>query len=583
MALLRKFARPARGRFLTGIIACLLFFVPLASCAPMSGPGPEPLQFVAIDLHLPALALNAPVVGPLPDNTQMRVGITFKVSQSILDQFDKQKIQPGKRSQLENFASRIGIDDATYTKIKSFFNLRGISLQLSKLRTHLTIGARAKTIATLLRTHFVVHRLQGHTYFAPATPPRLPRFLADSIDAITGLDNYSTPPRTGFLLQPAARAHARRWPAQDCAAPDRTLLPKTVAHAYGYDQLWNRGWHGENMAVNLVEIDGFDQNDIQNYFNCINFKGRLNVSDVDGAPTQAVGESALDIEMVAGQARAVTINDYETDGNAYGDIWTQVNDELQQIIDDNTNNANSGSLVSISLGVAESQITQDDRVALEKSIQILNQLEHMTVFVASGDCGAFTDGVYRSLSVSFPASDPWATAVGGTILSVDGNSDRANEVVWSDASHLSSCKNRWGSGGGLSEAYARPSWQATNGASNQNASSRRGLPDVSAAAYDLPIYFGGQWGVVGGTSAAAPIWAAGMALVNEGAIRQLSRFAYSPRLFYQEADASGGMRPFYDVTGGNNLYYPATPGRDLASGLGTPNLADFFSVLSRTA
>lgn len=142
--------------------------------------------------------------------------------------------------------------------------------------------------------------------------------------------------------------------------------------------------------------------------------------------------------------------------------------------------------------------------------------------------------------------------------------------------------HRWGSGGGLSQAYARPSWQIANGVSNLNANGRRGLPDISAAAYALPVYFGGQWGVVGGTSAAAPIWAAGMALVNEGMIRQLSRFAYSPRLFYQEARASGGMRPFYDVTHGDNLYYPATPGWDFASGLGTPNLADFYSVLSRT-
>src|SRR5438132_5453327 len=385
MHLLKIFSRSGSGRVLAGALACLLLLVPLASC----GTTPAPLQFTALDLHLPPEALHAPVAGPLPDNTAMRVGITFKVSQSVLDHFDKQKIQPGKRSNLENFANQIGINDATYQKIKDFFNTGGIGLKLSKLRTHLTITAKAKTFARLLQTRFVIHRLNNRTFFAPATPPKLPKFLVDSIAAITGLDNYSTPPQTGHIYQHFKQASSKRRPGQDCNPSGQTLLPKEVAHAYGYDQLWNHGWHGENMTVNLVEIDAFDQNDVQNYFDCINFQGKLNVADIDGSPTRALGESTLDIEMVAGLARSVNIVDYETDGNANGDIWTQVNDELQQVINDNTNNASAGSVVSISLGAAENQMDSSDRVAIEKSIQILTQVEHMTVFVASGDCGAF--------------------------------------------------------------------------------------------------------------------------------------------------------------------------------------------------
>ena len=558
-----------------GLLILLLLFSPLvASCG-----APAPLQMTPIDLGIPQAALNSPVVGALPDNTQMRVGITFKVSQSVLDKFDRQKIQPGHKSNLESFANQIGIDDATYQKIKDFFNLKGIGLQLSKLHTHLTITARAKTIGTVLRTHFVTHHYNNRTFFAPATPPKLPKFLADSIAAITGLDNYSTPPQTGHLYQPPEHYAPRYRPAQDCNADSRSLLPKEVARAYGYDQLWNQGWHGENMTVNLVEIDGFDQNDIQNYFDCINFQGKLNVADIDGAPTQAVGENTLDIEMVAGLARSVNIVDYETDGNANGDVWTQVNDELQQIINDNTNNASAGSVVSVSLGAAEAQIDSSDRVAIEKSIQILTQVEHMTVFVASGDCGAFTDRTFHSLSVSFPASDPWATSVGGTVLSLNGSGNRADEVVWSNGSNPNSCKNRWGSGGGLSRVYQRPSWQSANGVNNQYSSGSREIPDISAAAYALAVYFNGQWGAIGGTSAASPIWAAGQALVNEGLIKQLGKYAYSPRIFYLAAAKNNGRHPYYDVTRGNNLYYPATSGWDYPSGLGTPNLADFYQVV----
>ncbi|TMD68771.1 MAG: hypothetical protein E6I91_03810 [Chloroflexi bacterium] len=577
MTLLKRLWYKSNRRVATAFFGLFLLFSPLlASCGT-----PAPLQIATVDLGIPQAALNSPVVGPLPDNTQLRVGITFKVNQSVLDKFDRQKIQPGHKSNLENFANQIGINDATYQKIKDFFNLKGIGLQLSKLRTHLTITAKAKTFGTVLQTHFVIHRYNNRTFYAPATPPKLPKFLVDSIAAITGLDNYSTPPQTGQLYQPFKQMgpHYHYRPAQDCNADSRSLLPKEVAHAYGYDQLWNRGWHGENMTVNLVEIDAFDQNDIQNYFDCINFQGKLNVADIDGAPTKALGEATLDIEMVASLARSVNIVDYETDGNANGDIWTQVNDELQQIINDNTNNASAGGVVSISLGAAENQMDASDRVAIEKSIQILTQVEHMTVFVASGDCGAFTDRMFRSLSVSFPASAPWSTSVGGTVLSLDNAQNRADEVAWSNNSNPSSCKNRWGSGGGLSQVYKRPGWQDAYGVNNRYSNGARQVPDISASAFALAIYFGGQWGSVGGTSAAAPIWAAGQSLVNQGLIKEIGKYGYSPRMFYLAADKNNGRRPFYDVTRGNNLYYPATPGWDYPTGLGTPNMADFYMVV----
>lgn len=554
----------------------LLILVPfLASCG-----APAPLEFVPVDLGIPDQALKSPTVGPLPDSTKLHVGITFKVDQNVINKLNNQPIHPGQRSKLEQFANKIGIDDATYQQITGFFSLKGIALHLSKLRTHLNIDAGASTFAKLFQTHFVVYKYNGRTFFAPATPPKLPRFLADSIVAITGLDNYSSAPRHALTWQGIDVPDSKKFPAQDCYPLRGTLLPKDIAHAYGYDQLWNQGWHGENMTVNLVEIDGFYKEDIQNYFDCINFQGNLNIVNVDGGPTEALGETALDIEMVAGLARSVNIVDYQTDGNASGDIWVAVNDELQQILNENTGNANAGSVVSISLGAAEGYLTPGDRNAIDQSLQLLTKVEHMRIFVASGDCGAFSDGIFNSLSVSFPASNPWATSVGGTILSVDGQQNRGNEIVWSDGSNPFSCKNRWGSGGGNSQVYAQPGWQDVNRISNQfSNSNHRAVPDISAAAYALAVYFDGQWGAVGGTSAAAPIWAAGLALVNQGLMKQIGKFTSSPQLFYVVAQNANGMHPFYDVTRGNNLYYRATPGWDYTTGLGTPNLWDFYLAL----
>jgi kumamolisin len=568
-----RFSRALLHRTMICVVGLMLLTPILAACN-----NPAPLQFVPVNLGIPSQALNSPVVGPLPGATKLHMRITFKVSQGVIDKLSSQ-VHPRQPSRLENVANSIGIDDATYQKIKAFFNLQGIVINLSKLRTNLSVDAKVSTLAKLLQTHFVTHSYNGRTFFAPATPPKLPRFLVDSLVAITGLDNFSSAPQHTFAFQPALNPRAARHAARDCNALQDTLFPMDIAHAYGFNQLWNQGWHGENMTVNLVEIDGFYQDDIQNYFDCINFQGHLNGVSVDAQPTDAVGETALDIEMVAGLARSVNIVDYQTDGNSGGDVWSQVNDELQQILNDNTNNGNAGDVVSISLGTAEGDITGNDRNAIDQSLRLLTQVEHMRVFIASGDCGAFSNRIYRDLSVSFPASDPWATAVGGTILNTDGNQRRANEVAWSDASNLRRCTNQWGSGGGNSQVYRRPGWQQASGVNNQFSTGYRQMPDISAAAYALAVYFNGQWGAVGGTSAAAPMWAAGLALVNEGLIKQIGKFTASPQLFYVVAQGSGGMHPYYDVTRGNNLYYPATPGWDYTTGLGTPNLGDFYYVL----
>jgi kumamolisin len=338
--------------------------------------------------------------------------------------------------------------------------------------------------------------------------------------------------------------------------------------------------NGENMTVNLVEIDGAYRDDVQNYFDCINFKGHLSTVNVDGAPGDVLGESTLDIQMVAGLARSVNIVVYQTDGSTNEDIWVHVNDMLQQIADDNVNNASSGSVVSISLGASEGEMSANDVRAIDSSLQQLTRAEHMTVFAASGDCGAFTSRVFGRLAVSFPASDPWITSVGGTILQVDGNRNRVNEVVWSDGSNHFSCKNRWGSGGGNSSMFRKPDWQNAPGVQNRYSRGARQLPDIAAAAYALAVYFKGQWGSVGGTSTAAPIWAAGLALVNEGLMRQIHKFGYGPQIFYLVDDRNNGAQAFYDVTSGDNLYFSATPGWDFATGIGTPNLANFYQAIS---
>jgi kumamolisin len=237
-------------------------------------------------------------------------------------------------------------------------------------------------------------------------------------------------------------------------------------------------------------------------------------------------------------------------------------------------------VVSISLGIDEADITAEDVRALGSSLQQLTQVEHMTVFVASGDCGAYADETFGDLSVSYPATDPWAVAVGGTTLSVDAQGQRTDEVAWSHFPNVFRCKNSWGTGGGNSSLFHLPAWQNASGVTNKYSHNDRQVPDVSAVADNLAVYFQGSWGAVGGTSAAAPIWAAGQALVNEDTMQRLHTFGYSPRLYYTVADKNTGANAYFDITKGNNQYYPATPGWDYTTGLGSPNLGNFDEAVS---
>ncbi|TMD31328.1 MAG: hypothetical protein E6J04_11855, partial [Chloroflexi bacterium] len=160
----------------------------------------------------------------------------------------------------------VGIDNSFYQKMKGFF--QGIDLRLSKLRTYMSFQAKAGTVARLLQTKFVIHQYKGRTFYAPATPPKVPADFARTIDAITGLDNYSLHPKHDLHITYPLGTYASyqrrslaatasqsgrtkgeasqisRHGALDCSPADQTLTLGDVAGAYGYNQLWQRGVHG---------------------------------------------------------------------------------------------------------------------------------------------------------------------------------------------------------------------------------------------------------------------------------------------------------------------------------------------------
>lgn len=557
------------------------------------------LQFQTLNLGIPQKALLAPITGPVPESQVMHVGITFKIDPNVLKQFGG----TGSASSTENggdVAQKLGISEQTYQSFKDYFGIQNATVNLSKTRTWMTVDIQAGSVDRLLQTTLVFHKLGTRTFYTPdpAHMPKVPVQLASQILAVTGLDNYSTPVRPGGFsaLRPAQTQKAQ----VDCSALSNKaywnvpiLFPSDLANAYGLTPFWQKGWGGQGQKILLVEpYDTYKQADVDAFFRCSRFQGTFHTVTVDGvpsAPTNDFDETTLDIDMLASVAPRADIVDYQSDGYGAmqnGGDWNVVmNGILQRIIDDYKDNTRSGTVVSISMQADETSISQSDLDMLDQSLQILTQVEHMSVFVATGDCAAFETQQYDQLSVSSPADDPWSIAVGGTQLSVNRQGSRSSEIAWSDATaDHAQCNNSWGTGGGVSTVFPQPSWQQQNasaitGLKNQYSNGNRQLPDITAAAANVVAYMNGQWMYCFGTSAATPIVAGGMAVMNGAFMKSFKHFFYGPAGLYAAQASGAKYHPFYDITKGDNIYYPATTGWDYTSGLGAPNFLGYYESL----
>jgi len=105
------------------------------------------------------------------------------------------------------------------------------------------------------------------------------------------------------------------------------------------------------------------------------------------------------------------------------------------------------------------------------------------------------------------------------------------------------------------------------------------VPDVAAAAFpNIAVYYKGARVASGGTSAAAPIWAAGALLVDQALQQKGKPVLVGVPEFYTLANHPGHFHPYNDITAGDNLFYQATPGWDYTSGWGSPNFNDILQL-----
>ena len=213
-------------------------------------------------------------------------------------------------------------------------------------------------------------------------------------------------------------------------------------------------------------------------------------------------------------------------------------------------------VISISWGVPEMYVTASDMDSFAFTAKQL-ALQGVTIIVSSGDDGVANIQATNAPQMcgyapDFPSSCPYVTSVGAT----QGVESGSQEVV---------CQSDLGgqitSGGGLSNFFPLPSWQANavNGyfssiKGTPNAAypgynpNDRAYPDISAAGYGFPAIVGGQTMMVSGTSASAPVVAGMISLANSVRLAAgKSTLGWINPLLY-----SLGSNVFNDITSGSN-------------------------------
>ena len=137
----------------------------------------------------------------------------------------------------------------------------------------------------------------------------------------------------------------------------------------------------------------------------------------------------------------------------------------------------------------------------------------------------------------------------------------------------------------MSKVFGRPNYQYGPGVGDVH---RRHIADVALDAdpqSGYSILFDSKWGQFGGTSVAAPAWAALWVVANEAAGQRLG--PANPAI-YRAARSPDYGKMFYDVSWGDDgaglgTGYPAAIGYDHPTGWGTPNATEFVAWLAASA
>ena len=516
-----------------------------------------------------------PRIGPADPHQQIEVTIKLRRKSEAglptLKEFIAGKRAAMTRQQLEE---RYGALPEDAAKVQRWAVSSGLSVwrvDLGRRQMHLAGSVAAMSQAFGIKLAMYRHKRTGTAFRCPTTSAiRIPKSLVPIIAGVFGLNDM-----------PAVIRHSLRPVIRPATSDPQTLFPGSfyppaVAKLYKFPP--NQG-DGQRVAI-LEFGGGYDPSVLSDYFTgTLGLKTAPTVNAILVLGTQmnipdgATGEVYLDLEVVGGMAPQATIDVYFAPFTGEG----YLNAVDQAIHNDDY------AAASISYGLDEdlagtaanpgwTMLSQNIDEAFRDATAV-----GIPVFVSSGDQGS---GSLRgqvgpnevtllspTAHVSYPASSPYAIAVGGTMVYAS-NGSISQEVVWNELGNLQQGSFYYGGagGGGVSDRYpVMPSYQSGAGikikSANKPAATGRVVPDVAGNAGTSTGYLvsqppGSQYPIapVGGTSAAAPMWAALMACVRESLA---STFGGNvPVYFFNDfVYASGSSAAFSNVVGGREFSF----------------------------
>jgi subtilase family serine protease len=581
----------------------------LAMSAPLGArPVPRAAAVRILADRPPPVPRGAVRLGPLAPASRLRLEVTLKVRDpAALTAFlaalsDRRSPQFHHFLRPGQFGPRFGPALSSVAAVRAALRQAGLPAGVvTANRLAIPVTATAAAAERAFGTELSRYRLPGGRIgYQNAAAPRIAAGAARYVSGVLGLSTLYR--ESGLLARRPVRPTGARGPAPRLSAVADSKGPRACSAAtasgaftasdlashYLMSPMYGLGDLGAGVRIAVFEQEPDRASDITAYKTCYKVKTSVSYIKVDGGAGSGAGsgEAALDIEDSLGLAPHADLDVYQgpnTDTGTY--------DLYNAII-----SADKDEVITTSWGLCEldssSTLITDEQTLFEQA-----NAQDQTVVAAAGDAGStdcLGDGTGRGsvLAVDDPGSQPYVDSVGGTSIG-------SAETVWND----SSIANGAG-GGGLSADWCMPGYQyetaipglissdskTNSGCPASHGQYLRQVPDVSALAdpqSGYAVYYKGKWQVFGGTSAAAPLWAAVSALIDASPF--CSDYASGhpgalPEGLYDVASTEhsyiySGSEVFRDVTQGNNDYtpsgyhgalYPATTGYDMASGLGTP-------------
>jgi kumamolisin len=521
---------------------------------------------------------EAPALAEMPAGQTMQLDVVLPLSDPEgLKAFLQQVYNPASPSFRQfltpaEFTARFGPTQADYDATVSYlqtsgFTVVGGSRDGMEIQVTGTVAAVSRAFHVSMQTY--QHPTEGRTFYGPDREPTTDLHFA--LWHVSGLDNYSIPhpmlvKRSDYAAAHGIDSEAVVSHATTGSGPSASFLGSDMRAAY----YGGTALTGAGQNLGLLEYVGTDLADLNTYFKNVGQTNNVPITllSTDGTSTSCVdtraGGNCDDTEQTLDMTQAI--------GMAPGlsSLVMYIGSSDTAIISAMTTHSPLPTTVGCSWGWTPADPTTLDPYFEKMAAQGQN------FFVASGD-----NSTWSAANEAWPADDAYVVSVGGTdLITASAAGPWKSETAWAD------------SGGGISpDGIAIPAWQQLSGvinASNKGSATLRNGPDVSANANFTFYTCADQQGCLandyGGTSFAAPMWAAYVALANQQLVASGGKtLGFINPTIYKQNVTSSYAADFHDITSGTSGSYSAVTGYDLVTGWGSPNGTGLINALAPTS